>query len=402
MGYALCFPVAVLFFFFFLLFVDVPIPSQPFSIFFSFLPSPLHVTHDDRPQVCDYSYGHWVWDEGYGSKYYGEDCPFLDPGFQCRANGRKDTAYLNWRWQPYGCDLPRFNATDMLERSRNGKIIFAGDSIGRNQWESLVCMLAKGVGNPSRIFEEYGSPITKHWGFLSIVFQDYNLTVEYYRSPYLVVMGRPPADSPSQVKRTIRLDVLAWQSKRWADADVLILNAGHWWNEDKTTKSGSYFQVGQALNMTMDVKEAFGRTLRTVREWALRNLKQENSYFFFRSYAPSHYSNGTWDNAGSCHTDSAPETKASALELEPWNNEVISDMIEEMKGDGRKLVQLLNITYSTGFRKDGHPSSHREPGTPADAPQDCSHWCLPGVPDMWNELLYAHLLSMDYDTKRKI
>ncbi|KAG1369719.1 putative protein trichome birefringence-like 8 [Cocos nucifera] len=133
----------------------------------------------------------------------------------------------------------------------------------------------------------------------------------------------------------------------------------------------------------MGVKEAFGRTLQTTYD-----INEVD------------HSNGTWDNGGSCHTDTAPETKPGALELEAWNNEVISNMIEEMKGYGRR-VRLLNITYSTGFRKDGHPSSHREPGTPADAPQDCSHWCLPGVPDLWNELLYAHLLSMDYDIKRK-
>jgi hypothetical protein len=24
--------------------------------------------------------------------------------------------------------------------------------------------------------------------------------------------------------------------------------------------------------------------------------------------------------------------------------------------------------------------------------QDCSHWCLPGIPDSWNELLYSTLL----------
>ncbi|XP_064989954.1 uncharacterized protein LOC135586345 [Musa acuminata AAA Group] len=42
-----------------------------------------------------------------------------------------------------------------------GEIIFAGDSISRNQWESFLCMLAKAVQNKSSI---------KHKGFLSIVF----------------------------------------------------------------------------------------------------------------------------------------------------------------------------------------------------------------------------------------
>jgi len=49
---------------------------------------------------------------------------------------------------------------------------------------------------------------------------------------------------------------------------------------------------------------------------------------------------------------------------------------------GNRKIQFLNITYLTEFRKDGHPSKNREPGTPALAPQDCSHWCLPGVPDI--------------------
>jgi hypothetical protein len=25
----------------------------------------------------------------------------------------------------------------------------------------------------------------------------------------------------------------------------------------------------------------------------------------------------------------------------------------------------------------------------------CSHWCLPGVPDTWNELVYSFLLLRD-------
>lgn len=69
-----------------------------------------------------------------------------------------------------------------------------------------------------------------------------------------------------------------------------------------------------------------------------------------------------------------------------------------MKSANRS-VRFLNVTYLTEFRKDGHPSSNREPGTPADAPQDCSHWCLPGVPDTWNEFLYTELVAMGFGTR---
>lgn len=56
---------------------------------------------------CDYSRGRWVPDDSESSRLYDESCPFLDPGFRCRFNGRKDLDFLKWRWQPDGCDLPR-------------------------------------------------------------------------------------------------------------------------------------------------------------------------------------------------------------------------------------------------------------------------------------------------------
>lgn len=59
--------------------------------------------------VCDYSYGRWVRRRrDVDETSYGEECRFLDPGFRCLNNGRKDSGFLKWRWQPHGCDLPRY------------------------------------------------------------------------------------------------------------------------------------------------------------------------------------------------------------------------------------------------------------------------------------------------------
>ncbi|MCO5608134.1 hypothetical protein L7F22_062340 [Adiantum nelumboides] len=97
---------------------------------------------------CNLYEGKWVQDLSY-PLYNSEACPFMDPGFRCQENGRPDQEYLRWRWQPSGCDLPRFKATEMLERLRGKRVVFVGDSIGRNQWESMLCMMASGVQNKS-------------------------------------------------------------------------------------------------------------------------------------------------------------------------------------------------------------------------------------------------------------
>jgi hypothetical protein len=59
---------------------------------------------------CDVFNGRWVRDESYGF-YPLKSCPLIDDDFNCHKNGRPDSDFLKWRWQPHGCDIPRYIVT---------------------------------------------------------------------------------------------------------------------------------------------------------------------------------------------------------------------------------------------------------------------------------------------------
>lgn len=55
---------------------------------------------------------------------------------------------------------------------------------------------------------------------------------------------------------------------------------------------------------------------------------------------------------------------------------------------------LLDITSMSEFRADAHPSS-----TGGKKHDDCMHWCLPGITDIWNDLFIAKLEYLKVRTR---
>ena len=94
-----------------------------------------------------------------------------------------------------------------------------------------------------------------------------------------------------------------------------------------------------------------------------------------------------------CYGETAPVSGTTYPGAYTEQMRVVDMVIREM----RNPAFLMDITMLSALRKDGHPSIYSGDLTPEqranpDHSADCSHWCLPGLPDTWNELFYTALL----------
>ncbi|KAK1390760.1 Protein trichome birefringence [Heracleum sosnowskyi] len=353
----------------------------------------------ERLIKCDLFNGSWVEDHDQLPMYPPGSCPFIDESFDCFRNKRPDNGYQRYRWQPRDCNIPRWNGRHMLELSRGKRIVFVGDSLNRNMWESMVCMLRNSVVNKSNVYEASGKVHFRTEGSYSFLFTNYNLSVEFFRSTFLVQEWEMP-DGNGAYKETLRIDLIDNSSQRYQKADVLIFNTGHWWTHAKTTSGKGYYQEGNHVYDELDGLEAYRRALETWARWIDSNVKFTKSLLFFRSYSPSHFRGGQWNSGGQCDNETEPIKNEKYINIEdfsPYLN-TLEKVLKKMK----TATYYLNITRMTDFRKDAHPSIFTKPNLTEEerrSPerfQDCTHWCLPGVPDTWNEIVYAHMLRKYY------
>ncbi|KAH0461863.1 hypothetical protein IEQ34_009438 [Dendrobium chrysotoxum] len=291
----------------------------------------------------------------------------------------------------FSCD--GLNATDFLERLKGKRILFVGDSLNRNMWESLICILHNSIKDRSRVYEVSGRSKFKIQGYYSFRFEDYMCSVDFVRSPFLVKELLLQNANGSENER-LRLDLLDETMAAYHHADIVVFNTGHWWTHEKTSSGVNYYQEGNHVYPVLDVMKAYKKALTTWSEWVDRYLDSSKTQVVFRGYSVTHFRGGQWNSGGQCHKETEPIFNETFIKKYPKKMIALEGVLRKMETP----VLYLNISRLTDYRKDGHPSIYRkkynseEELREAEKIQDCSHWCLPGVPDTWNELLYASLL----------
>ncbi|XP_075514567.1 protein PMR5-like [Primulina tabacum] len=331
---------------------------------------------------CDLFSGSWVRDESY--PVYQSSCPIIDPEFNCQMYGRPDTDYLKYRWQPSNCQIPRFNGLYFALKMRGKSIMFVGDSLGKNQWHSLICMISAGLPatSPTQIIR--GDPIS------TFKFLEYGLSVSFYRAPYLVDIESVGG------QRVLKLDDITGNARAWMAADVLSFNTGHWWNHKGSLQGWDYMEADGSLYQDMDRLAALDRGLQTWAKWVGWSVDATRTKVFFQGISPTHYIPSDWNasTSKSCYGETTPMMGTGTTYPGPFPDQM--KVLEMVVRSMNRSAYLLDITLLSALRKDAHPSIYSGDFTPEqranpDHSADCSHWCLPGLPDTWNQLFYTAL-----------
>ncbi|GMI99552.1 TRICHOME BIREFRINGENCE-LIKE 18 [Hibiscus trionum] len=344
---------------------------------------------------CDLYNGKWFYDPQ-GPSYTNNSCPVITQMQNCQGNGRPDKEYENWRWKPSKCDLPRFDAKKFLQLMRGKTLAFIGDSVARNQMESMLCLLWQ-----VEVPKNRGNRRMQRWYFRST-----SVMIVRIWSSWLVQETTENFDFAPKDVTKLHLDAPDNKFMEFIPKiDVIVISSGHWFAKQSVyvlnneIVGGQLWWPDQSRPMKVNNVKAFGISVETVLS-AILTHPNYTGLTIVRTFSPNHYEGGAWNTGGSCTGKEKPLAPSEFLENGFTNimheKQVSGFKRAVKKATNKSKVRLMDITRIFGYRHDGHPGPYRSPdpnkmtkrgpdGRPP--PQDCLHWCMPGPVDTWNELV---------------
>ncbi|PHT64583.1 Protein trichome birefringence-like 16 [Capsicum annuum] len=283
-------------------------------------------------KACNFAKGRWIADRRRplysGFKYK----QWLSDMWACRLTQRTDFSYEGYRWETENCEMPDFNGSEFLRRMQDKTIAFIGDSLGRQQFQSLMCMAAGGEEMPEveNVGWKYG--LVKPLGVVrpdgwAYRFSNTNTTILYYWSASLCGIEPFNVTDPA-TKSAMNLDQPPAFLRKYLDQfDVVVLNTDR-----------KLAEIGNAKNFTVY----------SIARWLDSQITSRPKLKgFFWAISPRHFSNGAWNTGGRCD-NTIPLTKGNEVQQEESSDPVIVDAVKGTK------VKLLDITAISELRDEGH------------------------------------------------
>jgi hypothetical protein len=364
------------------------------------------VVAPERGQQC-LTDGHWI-------ERPTRDSPERAAGYACQrpfyhrcwapprervpTTPERDSSIANWQWRPSakGCDdgrdvLAALQQSWLPHNLVGGLIFFLGDSMTQEQFVSLECLLGKSFD------AEASRQLCERVGCNEGVCIDRNGTLRHFDARFTarhcrasarewIVSVQAAAFSTGTRMVYYRLDqfveaidaklrlVPHFPARLLSEASLVVMNTG-------THMASSLRSDGKPClsRRLQEQSVCSSATARTVLQAMRRNT---NGSVVYRSSVPGYKR---------CRNVSRPLHSDAPLELDRdmdynWATFAGTDhawhsAVREMN-DGRFYFQ--NVTLASWLRADAHTR-------PRD---DCLHFCLPGVADLWNSDLLGVVVGL--------
>uniref|UniRef100_A0A2K1ZSD1 Uncharacterized protein n=1 Tax=Populus trichocarpa TaxID=3694 RepID=A0A2K1ZSD1_POPTR len=266
--------------------------------------------------VCNFSKGRWVVDSRW-SLYSGKKCrSWLSGMWACRLTTRTDISYEGYRWQPENCTMPDFERTAFLRRMQHKTIAFIGDSIGRQQFQSLMCMATGGEDSSEveNVGEAYGLiklPEATRPNDFAYRFTNTNTTILYYWSS--------------------SLSDLEPLNKANPDSKIaMLINTGNHWSKGKFKKNRWLIYINGKVNEDRNLARIPVAKNFTVHSIVQRLDSQISMHprlkVFFRTISPRHFKH-------------CPLTRGSEVLQEGSSDGEVGSAVNGL------IVKILDIVY---------------------------------------------------------
>ncbi|MED6112010.1 hypothetical protein PIB30_057766 [Stylosanthes scabra] len=242
---------------------------------------------------------------------------------------------------------------------------FVGDSMGRNQMDSLICLLNT-EGRFEDITERYTSKddVFFRWWFS----ESYNFTLTILWAPFLVkATGADLRGKAFDGSMNLYLDEPndAWVSKV-EDFDYVIFSSGQWFYRPLT-----FYEKGQNVGSQQGgknmkdlnlygYKKAFQTSFRTI-----INLTRFKGLTFLVTQSAKHFEHGEYNQGGNCNrtkpfTEEERQGYNNGELLEAMHHAQVDEFRKAENEGRRKGLQfgLIDISEATSMRPDGHPDKY--------------------------------------------
>jgi len=330
----------------------------------------------------------------------------------------------NYEWTYDHCKLHRFHPHRFLSMIKNKIMVLIGDSIARQHYISLICSiqsLASPLLSEQHIawdrLDRIDCPVATHCDIpdiLCLTFE-YNVTICFQR--WHSFLKKSTFKDLPLIKDGLPLELrknnhISNDLSTYVP-DIILINGG-----------GIHFNYDYSLSskMNTNIQEEYKSKLQEVITYA-----QENDFFLFGN-------NTSYNNVESSKKVSSSrlmiyrETAGQAFRQDPFYTTLNppqvanGDFAMRIKEDKQCLYEPLLFTNQSLSRKEVQTwrvkleqMMMKDVGIPflpvydmsitlpcaglgyvgpdKNSYLDCTHYYLPGIPDEWNTLLYAHLES---------